>query len=887
MSCDKNKSFQVSNLFNELKTEGDKRIARLNLGVKDSDSLIWGNIEGNIYDQEDLVQFVEMLKMLASQTGTVVIFRLNDNTIDRTVQAIPEGWQDTLPDTTSQDELWMTQAVKQGGVYKVSPDGIVWGIPVKINYSNVVDAAQQAEIDTLREQLNELIQNQEYTDNIVNNMNQVTVNSDGSISVTGRDGQVSIWQHQDLGNYLLLGNIYGDANQNNTSYFVINKTGLLQAHNAIVHGTIYATDGQFAGRLEAATGSFRGEVTATSGRIGGWQIVDGTLKPENVPTTALIGKIQASQVDFGSTLTDLKNLIQDDYNNKITTLRTNLQQSIDLVSTRFQLTNDSITSSVQEIREIQNTHDQKIRTLQNGLNKEKNDRNVQYQLIESKIQQTSDNLMLGIQESLLAYSNKFKDYITAEQLESSLSLLSNQISAKVSKIEYNQYNRVIESKFAELTITPEEVQSMVTDQITGVTSTWTQTVDSLQTQITEKGNLLAQLGITPEGIIMKGNTLAYYATGNIIDPVFACNADGSGRIAKGTISWDTNGNVTLGSNVVISWNDIQDRPQINPDGVLELSIKDIVPIYHKSTSQPSKPVSEASISNQDISNQWTTKIPTIKNDSDFIFKCNKITHSNDEITYTTVEKDEALTIAQRSKNRLDQLFNNGDHQGTQITQEYIYTGAFGTQNAYVMQIQSAGENPSWQLNLDGSGFLANNNINWDVNGNLTVNGTINAYSGSIGSWDITETAISSKDIEIETVPEHYIAGNIPAGTAHLQLNFGSEEDGIVPELSCTHTTANRVMYYTVVNSYGVGTGSKRTITNEFTNFIGSSGSGWLDYKNINWDINGELTIQFINSLVNGEVYNIILNKNGITYVNESDTDDTKSISWKQLIDSFD
>jgi len=56
--------------------------------------------------------------------------------------------------------------------------------------------------------------------------------------------------------------------------------------------------------------------------------------------------------------------------------------------------------------------------------------------------------------------------------------------------------------------------------------------------------------------MMKGNTLAYYATGNVTDPIFACNSDGSGKIAKGTISWDTNGNVTLGRNVVISWNDI-------------------------------------------------------------------------------------------------------------------------------------------------------------------------------------------------------------------------------------------------------------------------------------------------------------------------------------------
>jgi len=35
----------------------------------------------------------------------------------------------------------MSQAVKQGGIYKVDPNGIVWSVPIKINYSNVVDDA--------------------------------------------------------------------------------------------------------------------------------------------------------------------------------------------------------------------------------------------------------------------------------------------------------------------------------------------------------------------------------------------------------------------------------------------------------------------------------------------------------------------------------------------------------------------------------------------------------------------------------------------------------------------------------------------------------------------------------------------------------------------------
>ena len=715
MSCDKNKSFQVGNLFNELKTESDKRIARLNLGVKDSDSLTWGNIAGNIYDQEDLVYFVEMLKMLASQTGAVTIFRLNSQDIDRTVQDIPEGWSTELPETTPNDFLYMSRATKQGGIYKVNADGFVWGIPVRLSYSNAIDTAQQEQIDQLTQRLNESIQNQTYLDEVVNSMNQVTVNSDGSIQVVGRDGQVSVWQHQDLGNYLLLGNIYGDVDDDETSYFVINKTGLLQAHNAVVHGTIYATDGWFAGRLDAATGSFRGEVTATSGRIGGWQIIDGTLKPENVPTTALVGSIQASQVDFGNTLTDLRTSIERDYLSKINTLHDQIIDNIELISTRFSVKDNSIESAIQALRTSDISFGQSLETVHNELNNEKTARVNAYEELESKIQQTAERLSLEIAESVLHYSESLDDYIKSSYLDSKLSLLSNQISAKVSQVDYDIHQTEIRNKLAELELQPEYIQSLVTNVIEGEVTTLRQQSNSIQATVTKNDNILSSLGITESGISMQGNVLAYYAAADSTNPVLLCSSNGSGS-------------------------------------------------------------------------------------------------------------------------------------------------------------------------------LANNHISWDAEGNLTVNGTINANSGSIGSWDITDTAISSKDIEIsdEMIPNNYVNGNIQPGVAHLYLNFGSEEDGIVPELFCSHTVqSNRVMYYTVVNSYGLGTGTKRTVSNELSNFIGAQGAGWLNNKNINWNSDGELEIKFINILNDGELYNVILNKNGISYINDENPNDSKSITWKQLIDSFD
>ncbi len=49
----------------------------------------------------------------------------------------------------------------------------------------------------------------------------------------------------------------------------------------------------------------------------------------------------------------------------------------------------------------------------------------------------------------------------------------------------------------------------------------------------------------------------------------------------------------------------------------------------------------------------------------------------------------------------------------------------------------------WLLSRDGSGFLANRNMTWDVNGNVIMTGTINANSGTIGGFTIASGRIGS------------------------------------------------------------------------------------------------------------------------------------------------
>lgn len=50
--------FLIDNLFSELTDNYQRTLARINLGIADEYALIWGNIKGNLINQEDLYNFV-------------------------------------------------------------------------------------------------------------------------------------------------------------------------------------------------------------------------------------------------------------------------------------------------------------------------------------------------------------------------------------------------------------------------------------------------------------------------------------------------------------------------------------------------------------------------------------------------------------------------------------------------------------------------------------------------------------------------------------------------------------------------------------------------------------------------------------------------------------
>ncbi len=100
------------------------------------------------------------------------------------------------------------------------------------------------------------------------------------------------------------------------SYTLISDEGLLTAYNAIIYGTVYATDGKFTGEVEATSGSFRGTVYATDGEFTGKITATSlTLKGTTIP--------KENVRDLSGDLDKINNDIKNN-NDDIDTLNTNV-----------------------------------------------------------------------------------------------------------------------------------------------------------------------------------------------------------------------------------------------------------------------------------------------------------------------------------------------------------------------------------------------------------------------------------------------------------------------------------------------------------------------------------------------------------------------------------
>lgn len=142
---------------------------------------------------------------------------------------------------------------------------------------------------------------------------------------------------------------------------------------------------------------------------------------------------------------------------------------------------------------------------------------------------------------------------------------------------------------------------------------------------------------------------------------------------------------------------------------------------------------------------------------------------------------------------------------TKIDANGVYTGTVSANNITAgtitgSTIQQASSNAKWKLNSDGSGALAGGNIKWDTSGNVTVNGSITATSGSIGGFTIGSNRIGTTATSSGSGGSLAIYDNfLRVGATNGYAMFG---DDVIPSSAGGAFTAAGRIVNTHPNTYG-------------------------------------------------------------------------------------
>lgn len=107
--------FKVDNLFGELLTEAHKSQARQNLGIPDSNALIWGNIKGQIGNQQDLRELVYRLSKEESKKQVAILLNTSPETL--TVLEVIAKW--LLEDASGTTQLVQTVGINSQDIQNI------------------------------------------------------------------------------------------------------------------------------------------------------------------------------------------------------------------------------------------------------------------------------------------------------------------------------------------------------------------------------------------------------------------------------------------------------------------------------------------------------------------------------------------------------------------------------------------------------------------------------------------------------------------------------------------------------------------------------------------------------------------------------------------------
>lgn len=279
--------------------------------------------------------------------------------------------------------------------------------------------------------------------------------------------------------------------------------------------------------------------------------------------------------------------------------------------------------------------------------------------------------------------------------------------------------------------------------------------------VIDNNNVSARLGCLSGITSPKFGVLSSYglfAKNAYLEGAFATsstqfNVDGSGHIANRAIQFDTNGNITFSNSVKLNWqNDI---------------------------------------------NSATT---TINNRIDDIESSNNSKFENLELSATTVSS--AVTecnnnyneLSDKVGNKLTYIDSTGIYTGT-LAANQIVTGTLNSSLINTDEILSNGN--AWALKSDGSGYLSNKKIEWDVAGNLTLKlGTKKEFK----TVELDDYTSSSFILDLNDGYNFIFTKNTDNNERTIELPTDKSLDGIDVELIFRGNPG--IIYVTTNRSYG-------------------------------------------------------------------------------------
>ena len=183
---------------------------------------------------------------------------------------------------------------------------------------------------------------------------------------------------------------------------------------------------------------------------------------------------------------------------------------------------------------------------------------------------------------------------------------------------------------------------------------------------------------------------------------------------------------------------------------------------------------------------------------------------------------------------------------------------------YEDRLNPEGEIRTW-LKSDGSGFLGKGNLTWDTLGNVSLTGTINSTSGSIGGWNIDSNGLSSSNKKIQL--SHVRNDGNTSTTSTAEISAEEYFVGMSTQKVFTDQQNNTNTYQAVYTSNGLQFAKADWGSNWASSPSGGmiplqlsvDGSGWLANGALTWDASGTCTMS--NSFARS-VLNALVNVNG-------------------------